>query len=379
MTREHSEHRRRHGRAFTLTELLVVISLFAILLAVAVPSFSALIHSSEESLADAQLRTGLAAGRDAAVRSDSGDGAAVFFFDPGGRIRIVPCVQVGTINDIDGPTSNATTREVFVPLPVVQPIELPKGWMVRGLVPPGRLQSGTTGSVDDPRLGWYEPSAGKRLFENPATKSNWVFPETGFYNAKVGEVSNAPSFRQTFMVRYTRGSGAISTTDQKPVLVLDPVPIVDFRKQTPWKEYSVEKAADLGSYAKRLLSPRPNFTSDDQRKLLGDRATDTVLAGPVSAVALYQESKLAQAVGARGVNKATGSIYGLRDLTRGDVVPKEPTYDYRLFPSPPSPEQLSARINNWMQGKPNSELKLASEARMYTVGRYLGQAREITP
>lgn len=366
-------------RAFTITELLVVIALFAILIAVAVPSFSAMIQSSEESLADSQLRTGLAAGRDAAVRSDAGDGAAVFFFDPGGRTRIVACVQIGTITDVVPGSTNTITRDVFVPLSLVQPVELPKGWMVRGLVTAGRMQS--TASVaagsTDPSMGWYEPYTGKREFVNPGTASNWVFPETGFYNALKGDDDAA--VRQTFMVRYTRGTGAVSMTNQQPVLVLDPVPAIEFRKQAPWKDYSVEKATDLVQFASRVLAARSDLTVVNQRKLIGDRATDTVLAGPVSALALYQERKLAQAVGARGVNRATGSLYGLRDLVKGDVVPREPQYDLKLFPTAPSGSQLSTRINDWMQGKTSADLKMPSEARLYTISRYLGQAREITP
>ncbi|MCC6678817.1 MAG: prepilin-type N-terminal cleavage/methylation domain-containing protein [Phycisphaerales bacterium] len=377
------------ARAFTITELLVVISLFAILLAVAVPSFSAMLQSSEESLADGQLRTGLAAGRDAAVRSDSGDGAAVFFYEPGGRTRIVACVHVATITDVrDGrsPTSSNPddfiTREVFAPLPAVKPVELPRGWMVRGLVSPGRLQAAVTSSTatTDLTTGWYEPNPGKREFEDPDSRPNWVFPETGFYDYTKGDTGRT---RQTFMVRYARGTGAVMLSDQKPVIVLDPVPAQNFRKAGVWQQFPIEKAPDLATYARRLTgawsgsSPLGStLLQQDQRRrqLIGDTATDTVLAGPVTAVALYQEKRLAAGLKVTGLNKATGSLYGSRDLGKGtDIVPREPMFDPKYFKSEGGAG--AKKINDWIQGRDPYK----SEARLYTLNRYLGSAREITP
>src|SRR5436305_8362895 len=83
----------RGRRGFTLIELLVVIAIFVLLLALAVPAVSSLMDSSEESMAQNALRSGLAAARDAAMRSSGyDDGAAVFFYEPGGRLSIVPCI-----------------------------------------------------------------------------------------------------------------------------------------------------------------------------------------------------------------------------------------------------------------------------------------------
>lgn len=377
------------ARAFTITELLVVISLFAILLAVAVPSFTAMLQSSEEALADGQLRAGLAAGRDAAVRSDSGDGAAVFFYEPGGRTRIVPCVHVATLTDVRhgaSPTStnpdDFITREVFAPLAAVKPTELPRGWMVRGLVSAGRLQGSTTppSTSTDLTSGWYEPSPGKRVFDDPDNHANWVFPETGFYDYTKGDAGRN---RQTFMVRYTRGTGAISLVDQKPVIVLDPVPARNFRQAGVWQEFPIEQSPDLGAFARRLTgawsSGSPLGSTLDQqnqrrRQLFGDVATDSVLAGPVTAVALYQEKRLAAALKAKGLNRATGSLYGSRDLSKGvDIVPREPMYDPKYITDDGKP--IAEKINDWIQGRD----PYTSEARLYTVSRYLGSAREITP
>ena len=62
---------------FTLTELMVVISIVVLLMAIALPAFTGMVRDSEKSLADNQLRVAVGAGRDAAIRSSSGDGAAV--------------------------------------------------------------------------------------------------------------------------------------------------------------------------------------------------------------------------------------------------------------------------------------------------------------
>lgn len=378
----------RH-RAFTITELLVVISLFAILLAVAVPSFSTLIQQSEESLADGALRTGLAAGRDAAVRSDSGDGAAVFFYEPGGRTRIVPCVQVGTITDVrEGRPVTSTnpadfiSRDIFAPLAVVKPVELPRGWMVRALVSPGRIQASASPPTasTDLTTGWYEPIPGKRTYQDPDNKANWVFPETGFYDYTKGDAGRN---RQTFMVRFARGTGQVLPADQKPVVVLDPVPAQNFRREGVWAEFPIEKAQDLGAYARRMTGAWAGgstlgSTLDQQnarrRQLIGDTATDTVLAGPVTALALYQEKRLAAGIRASGLNRATGTLYGSRDLGKGvDIIPREPMYDPKYIKDDEKP--VSQKINDWIQGRE----PYTSEARLYTLSRYLGSAREIKP
>lgn len=378
-----SRPNRIRARAFTITELLIVISLFAILLAVAVPSFSAMLQASEESLADGQLRTGLAAGRDAAIRSDSGDGAAVFFYEPGGRTRIVACVQVGTITDVrQGASLSSTnpadliTRDVFAPLPAAKPIELPRGWMVRGLVSPGRLQASGTSptSVTDLTTGWYEPVTGGsgsgRIFETPDSRTNWVFPETGFYDYTRGDGGRN---RQTFMVRYARGTGLVLQNDQKPVLVLDPVPVRNFRQAGVWKDFPIDRAPDSATFVRRILSPRSDITPLQRRQLVGDAATDTVLAGPVTGLALYQEARLAAGIKVRALNKATGSIYGSRDLGKGvDIIPRDPMYDPKYTQGV---TDVSKQVNDWIQGRN----PYTSEARLYTLTRYLGSAREITP
>jgi prepilin-type N-terminal cleavage/methylation domain-containing protein len=128
----------RRDVAFTLIELLIVISIFVLLLAIAVPAFSSMLYSSEQSMAENALRTGIAAARDAAIRSAQGeDAAAVFFYDyRTGRESILPCVYAGTIKDDCQPrvTCPRGARGVR-PRPGFEPVQLPRGWSARGYAP----------------------------------------------------------------------------------------------------------------------------------------------------------------------------------------------------------------------------------------------------
>src|ERR1051325_9164938 len=117
--------------AFTITELLVVIAIIVLLIAIAVPALSGLMGSSERSLAENQLRAALSA----AIQSETGDGAAVFLFTlnsngNGGHITVVPCIAAGQLEDIDdnalapSNTNLLRTRDVFVPIPNIEPVQI---------------------------------------------------------------------------------------------------------------------------------------------------------------------------------------------------------------------------------------------------------------
>ena len=139
--------------AFTLTELLVVISLIVLLLAIAVPAFSSMLYNNDRSLAENQFKIAMATARDQAIRSEGGDTAAVFLYQPGGKLRIVTCVSVAVLEDepdsaiinipqlppiVPGPHK----REIFVPISIVNPIDLPRGWTIRAYVPPQAIDTG---------------------------------------------------------------------------------------------------------------------------------------------------------------------------------------------------------------------------------------------
>ncbi len=385
------------GRAFTIIELLVVISIFVLVLAIAVPSFSAILYSTERSQAGNQVSVALGAARAAAVGSQGlNDTAAVFFYDPTiGRTRIGVYTVVGKIKDHNldpNLTNQIVERDVFVPVPNFQPVQLPKGWMVRGFAPTGSVDVDVkvTGSPAAPRnySGWYESNATR---VQDGSGGNWVFPETGFYNPDNASdvVTNNETARQSFMVRFVAGTGAVSMSQRSPAIVVDPSPSQVFRLSTePFKSNRLDKAQDLAVEVRRLLSHRDleknpvtgKFWDEDKRKLLGDMASDTVLARPVLELAVYDERTLAAAVGARGVNSGTGTIYS-------DPSGKKlagPEIDQTIFSPAAGPDVIAKNINSWIQGtttKGSTAPKSAvtSDARIVTLDRYTGTVKEILP
>ena len=125
-------------RGFTLIELLIVIAIFLLLLAIAVPAFASMLYSSEQSLAENSLRAGLSAAREAAARSPKGrDAVAAFFYEPAtGHAQVVVCVSAGTVKDqAANPALPLVDREVFAPVAGFAPVQLPRGWTVRGYAP----------------------------------------------------------------------------------------------------------------------------------------------------------------------------------------------------------------------------------------------------
>lgn len=356
---------RRH-HAFTLVELLVVITIFVLLLAIAVPSFSSLIYSSERAQAENQLVAGLNQARSAALASEStGDTAAVFFFDNNGRLRILTCVDVGDIPDVDT-AGTPLTRDVFVPVASYPAAQLPRGWAVRGFAPVGAVDTGS-GS------GWYDkPSGSNREFV--PTTGNWVFPETAYYDPTKGDVGFN---RQTFMIRFQGGTGVLRSDVTTPSVVLDFSPATLFRSSAPWSEYRFDSTDRPEVLVRRAVSrglTDPNFRDTKLAKLLGDRASDTVLTRCVTELALYDENELAGAIGARGVNKATGSLYG---GAKPSTVPVVPRLDASLFGTAFDAAKVPQLINDWVLGV--GEQTKPSDVRLYTVDRYSGQAREVLP
>lgn len=378
-----STRSRRSLRAFSLAELIVVISIIAILVAIAVPAFSSLVDSSERSLAENQLRVAIGAGRDAAIRSDAGDGAVVFFF-ANGRIVAVPCVQVGGVKDYAGYTApgapdNAAgqaDRDLFVPLPNVEPVQMPKGWSIRGYALPGDVNAGAAAVNPDDRHGWYEKLATR------VDKGNWVFPETGFYDPQDPQLGEKGYVRQTFMVRFKRGSGQVDTADRRLALVLDVVGAKTFRSTAPWTTERIDLAQDPSLAAKRLAMriDEGQFPATQAARLLGDLSIDTVLVRPIGEVALYREARLAGGIGAKGVNKTTGTLYAPAVTGASDPLPH---VDLSLFAVGRSEDDVQRDIGLWLLGRfpqTGSTTGFApSDARLFTLSSYLGQLQEIRP
>jgi prepilin-type N-terminal cleavage/methylation domain-containing protein len=400
-------------RAYTLAEVLIVMAIFAILLALGVPAFNSAIKNSDEVSAENQLRIGLAIARDAAVQSSGAeDTAAVFFFTPGGRTSIVPYIKVGTLKQ---PRSfgaedmqlaaqrgqRVEDRDVFAPISGSKTVQLPRGWMVRAYAPPGSLDKGA--QTYSP--GWYQDIP-ERLYYLPETNGNWVFPETGFYPSvqtipqvpPVQDRAQSGLLRSSFMVRFRAGTGAIAVADQRLTIVIDPSPDTDFREQLPpfnlrrgtVYAHRIDQAEDVAEFVRRRLkgdidaAPGLNLSDLVTRAQLfgfspedGFASSDSVMCRPIAQLALYREADLAQYLGARGVNRVTGCLYGDPAVRE---VPLKPSIDTSLFSTAPDLVRLNERINAWIEGR-----RLAYDqgtnapettSKIFTFGTYLGQTLE---
>jgi prepilin-type N-terminal cleavage/methylation domain-containing protein len=349
-------------RAFTLVELLVVIAIFVLLLAIAVPAFSAMLYSSEQSLAENTLRMGLAGGTGcgAPQRGRKGCRGGFLLRPLHGRATVLPCVYAATIKDEDlgSPTRPPPLidREVFVPVAGYEAVQMPRGWNIRGYAGPRTLDS-----------SWYERTYSSNTARN---RGNWVFPETSFYDEDLGADG---ADRQTFMVRFEGSTGALKLSDTSAVLVLSPSPSTTFRSAQPWNN-PLLRADTESNYARfvRRVASRPatgsgSLTQLDRQRLVGDAASDSVLVKPVAQVAVYSEKKLAQALGVRTDN-TTGCLY--KNAT-------DPQY-IDVGGSPMS-DVYVVYVNDWIEGHLNiGGTDKDSDCRVFTMQKYLGTLQEIT-
>jgi prepilin-type N-terminal cleavage/methylation domain-containing protein len=354
----------RRGPAFTLVELLIVISIFVLLLAIGVPAFSSMMYSSEQSMAENALRVAVSAGRDAAVRAGPGRDGALLFIFADERIGMVACVKVATLDDEDPASGPGETvaRDMFAPVSGFEPVRLPKGWMVRGYAPPGMI---------DPPLAqvgtWYEANQGR---DYPYDQGNWVFPETEFYNDGHPGGAPPPPFagcdRQTFMVRFEGGTGMLKN-DPSAALVIFPGDDTGYRaNNTPWQNYRADQETDAARFVARVLGASA-MNLKDRGTLLGDRSVDTILVKAVTELALYNEKKLAGAPGLSGakIDAVTGCLY--RDPGASQWHP--------AF----VPGVAAAPVNAWCEGWDIAQNKaVETDCRLFTVQRYLGTLQEIT-
>lgn len=368
----------RTTRGFSLLELLVVVTILVLLIGFAVPAFSSILGSVERSIAENQLRIGISAGRDAAIANVLGDGAAVFMFEPGGRMSIVPCREITRVRDrlpfIDPQTGTRdVTRSVFIPVADSEPIQLPKGWSIRGYAPPGRIHK-RSGAGANPN-GWYE---GQELWGELDGGGAWLFPENGFFNPIVGADG---ANRQSFMIRFRSGTGEVVTDNIDVCLFLDPSPESDFRSEEPWRSVPrLDRAEDLELAVRRTAATvNDALTSTPQQErffgILGDEATDTVLVGPVIALGLYEEAKMAAGIGLRGLNRTTKSIYQA-DPNDARLPAPVPEFDATLRTAFGNGQTISNPINAWMVGLlPNVE----SDVKLFVVQVNTAELEELNP
>ncbi len=408
----HAQHARGAiRRGFTVLELRVVAGILVLLLGIAVAVISNVAYSSERSLAENQLRVGMTAARDAAIRSKSGDAAAVFYFRDG-RALIQPCVKVGQLkappssdpnyaewqtrlwnNAVS--TDDADDYDVFVPVPEVEPITMPRNWTIRGFAAAGSLHV----DEDNRRNGWYEWIDQADATHQLANAGLWVFPETDFIPrdaegllplAQVADMDTQGWRRQSFCVRFEAQTGEVVFGNTKPFLVLD-AQEAPYRFDTGslFSAFDIEQQEDpamsvtraLSAGGKQRLAGITGQPADVAlQRLFGNRSTDMILVRPVFSISLTDERRLASAIGLRGLNRDTTSMY--RQI--GAAAPSNQLpIDGSLatFTGTGSVEgEMMTRISQYITSSPDTwGEQISLEARVYTLSRYAGQLQEVNP
>lgn len=386
--------KQRARLAFTVTELIVVVAIIALITSIAVPSFSAMVQSTNRSLAINSIDAAVGVARDLALRSGrGGDGGVVVVQRADGRVQLIPALQVGTFYDYEplpprGPTpptsaniANQVERDVFVPVPQAEVIELPAGWGIAGYAPPGSMREASqTGFIRDT---WYDSEVyGGDRDLIPREKGNWVLPETSFYDTdlQANSITEQTTGRQSFMIRFDAKTGTASRS-QRSVLFVDPRPSNDrpFRRRakdsdaknlatdTNWKR--VDQAASIERWAVRAISD-PDPTADgypygqkinpnrppevtggedveliSRSEIIGNRSNDTILVKPVDRIAIFLMEDLARGIGARGLNVKTKSIYRSWERGRNEGI----DIDDALFDGA-TVEDIRVNLNRWIAG-----------------------------
>jgi prepilin-type N-terminal cleavage/methylation domain-containing protein len=388
-TPSRASHRCRAGRpGFSLVELLVVAGILVLLLLFAAGAISSLYYSSERSLAENQLRVGLTAARDLAVRSEGGDAGALFIFEDG-RASIVPVIQVGTLRQdnivgvsgviLGGAGGPKVDRDVFVPAPGTEPTVMPRGWSIRGFAPPGSI-----------RDGWYNDTTQTAFAFDPATPATvpagtWVFPENWFYDdefATGAPLAQQGWKRQSFFIRYESQTGNLAASGTGTCLVLSPSQNDAFRSLAAFVSLPLPNdASNLESYARTALQLPPAQAI----AAIGNLSSDSILVRSVTEIALTDENRLLASmtgVQPRGLNRNTNSFYVWADtaLVPGVAIDYGPSFDPRLFTGAATTATIQDSINKAIV----PDLAIANqpgpfESRIFTVQRYLGQVQEFTP
>jgi len=335
--------RSRLARAFTLVELFIVVSILAIAVALGVPTFGSMLDATSRTLARNALQEAVSQARFLATAFGR-DSAAVFVTDPGGTVRIVPMLLVGEFEEVPGDPFGSggnvpddasfvglfaplgAAREVFAPVPDTPGFTLPEGWAVRGYVQAGRLQPVNPLLNTDPE--WYDSPlyGGNNPTAQAKSEANWVAPEDVYFNPySPGGAVNASGFgglstpRQTFMVRFEGGTGLLRI-DTAPAVTISPRPSTRNSESVSDRALRIDLAEDLGDWASQVMTasleqfrgnPRvdPVELAARRDRLIGVYSNETVLAGPVTRLALYREARLAEALESRDVNALTGTLY----------------------------------------------------------------------
>lgn len=399
MTRAARRTRRRKPLAFTITELIIVVAVIGIVATIAVPSFSAMVESTNRSLAVNSIQAAVGVARDLALRSGrGGDGAVVVVQRDNGTVQLVPAVQVGSVVDYEPMPNrgqvplfstsyaNQVVRDVFVPVPQAEVVDLPSGWAVAGYAPPGSMrEASNSGLIRDT---WYDSELyGGDRNPLPREEGNWVLPETEYYDVtqQALGLQEQTTGRSSFMIRFDAKTGTLSRK-RVGALFIDPRPSSDrpFRRRAKgddarnqdrgddnWKR--LDQADSIEKWALRVLGEpdanvdgapygrpyNPNAPAEGmgsnrdgpdvellaRSEIIGNRSNDTVLCKPVDRLALFEIQALARGIGARGVNPETNTIYLPYERGRTPAI----QVDDDLFRGA-TLDDIRVNINRWIAG-----------------------------
>lgn len=268
-------------------------------------------------------------------------------------------------------------------------------------------------------------------------EENWLFPESGFFDDQKAVVDlTQERGRSSFMVRFRGGTGELVTGGEASLFVSpgvasgrrlvetsvvgrDPFNAAGNTGAQAFGWQAIGNATgqgyDLRAWARRVMAqeewdgdgvpgqlgdlrnragwnlspataPTPVGTSPNpgaygRSDLIGARSNDMVLVQGVSRLAIYEEPRLAAGIGARGLNRVTGTIY------QPYTIPG-PQVDAALFGGT-LPTNLRQRINWWIAGDTTSARTAATtpdglgeadvpEASIFTVLPLGEQLAEVT-
>jgi hypothetical protein len=164
--------------------------------------------------------------------------------------------------------------------------------------------------------------------------------------------------------------------DTRLVLVVDPLD-ADYRFTDPFQSDDVLQGESIGQRVRKILQD-PILTPAVKRELLGDRSSDTILSRAIAEFALTDERRLANAIGARSLNRDTQSLY--RVVPEGangtDSVPMDGAILSGSVAN--AMRQISDYIGRRAgQGAGELDEGTVFEAKVFTMSRYLGQVQEI--
>lgn len=218
--------RRAPSRAFTLVEMLVVISVIAVALVAIIPAFGRIIESASYASSVNRVTSTLSLARSIAMESGRQTGV-VFLYDIETERTTLLLVQRSDDQGVIPPADRRfgdIPASVFVPADA-GPVLLPRGLGVYGLA----LTAADANPAAFDAMGRWYPNEARRD-ENSVIERFWIFPRNDARvfinnNARLesfaGDYASYPgSYAVTFFVRFS-SSGAIVTASSNSAT--DPV------------------------------------------------------------------------------------------------------------------------------------------------------------